>query len=126
MARKTSPSLRVVPLRGDRDNMAPPAHLGEDGRRLWVDLQGAYAIDDPGGLALLRVACEALDRAERCRRLIDEQGECLVIRGVPRAHPALAAERDARAAIVRAIRHLNLDLEPLRDRPGRPAGALGG
>lgn len=72
---------------------------------------------------LLRVACEVLDRAERCRRLIDEQGELLTVRGVPRAHPALAAEGDARAAIVRAVRHLNLDLEPLKA-IGRPAAQL--
>jgi hypothetical protein len=99
--------------------------LSEDGRNLWRDIQEAYRIDDPGGLVLLRVACEALDRAERCRRLIDDQGEMLTIRGIPRAHPALAAERDARAAIVRAIRNLNLDLEPLKA-IGRPPGQLGG
>jgi hypothetical protein len=120
MARK-SPNLSVVRLSEPR-LPGPPPSLAEDGRKLWHDIQGAYMIDDPGGLVLLRVACEALDRAERCRRLIDEQGELVFIKGIPRAHPALGAERDARAAIVRAIRNLNLDLEPLRDRPGRPAG----
>jgi hypothetical protein len=123
MARKP-PNLKVIPL-SEREATAPPAHLGEDGRQLWLDIQQSYQIDDPGGLVLLRVACEALDRAERCRRLIDEQGEMLTIRGIPRAHPALAAERDARAAIVRAIRNLNLDLEPLKA-IGRPAGQIGG
>jgi hypothetical protein len=104
--------------------MSPP-HLSADGRQLWIDIQSAYQIDDPGGLVLLRVAAEALDRAERCRRLIDEQGEMLTVRGMPRAHPALAAERDARAAIVRAIRNLNLDLEPLKA-IGRPPGPRAG
>jgi hypothetical protein len=120
MAKHPKPTLALV----DPDqpgHPAPPAHLADDGRQLWLDIQRAYQIDDPGGLVLLRVACEALDRAERCRRLIDEQGEMLTVRGIPRAHPALAAERDARAAIVRAIRNLNLDLEPLKA-IGRPAG----
>jgi hypothetical protein len=124
MPRK-APHLSVVRPRPGGEGTTPPAHLGEDGRRLWVDIQGAYQIDDPGGLVLLRVAAEALDRAERCRRLIDEQGEMLTVRGMPRAHPALAAERDARAAIVRAIRNLNLDLEPLKA-IGRPPGPRAG
>ncbi len=120
MPRK-SPNLSVVRL--PEPKLPPaPAHLGPDGKKLWADIQTAYVITDPGGQALLRVACEATDRAERCRRLIDDQGELVMVRGQPRAHPALAAERDARAAIVRAIRNLNLDLEPLKAR-GRPSGS---
>jgi hypothetical protein len=119
------PHLKVVGAPSKGEATAPPAHLSADGRRLWIDIQSAYQIDDPGGLVLLRVAAEALDRAERCRRLIDEQGEMLTVRGMPRAHPALAAERDARAAIVRAIRNLNLDLEPLKA-IGRPPGPRAG
>jgi hypothetical protein len=43
----------------------------------------------------------------------------------PRAHPLLGVERDARAAMVAALKALNLDLEPLRDGPGRPPGSRG-
>lgn len=124
MAKRPTPKLSVVNADAQHSGPQPPPHLGEDGRKLWLDIQRAYQIDDPGGLVLLRVACEALDRAESCRQLIDEQGAMLTIRGIPRAHPALAAERDARAAIVRAIRNLNLDLEPLKA-IGRPAGQRG-
>lgn len=37
-------------------------------------------------------------------------------------HPLLSVERDARAAMLAALKQLNLDLEPLRDGPGRPGG----
>jgi hypothetical protein len=42
--------------------------------------------------------------------------------GRTKAHPLIAVERDARAALHRAMRELNLDLEPLRPGPGRPPG----
>jgi hypothetical protein len=42
--------------------------------------------------------------------------------GQIRAHPLLPVERDARAQYLAGLRALNLDVEPLRDRPGRPGG----
>jgi hypothetical protein len=105
------------------DLAGPPAHLGAAGRDLWCSIQASYALDDPGGLALLQVAAEAADRVAICRRQLDAEGEVIVIRGAPRAHPAAALERDARAAMIRAIEELHLDIEPLRDRPGRPSGS---
>ena len=100
-----------------------PEHLGAAGRELWASIQASYAIADPGGLALLQQAAEAADRIASVRRQIDEQGELLVIKGIPRVNPLCAVERDQRAALVRCLRNLNLDIEPLRDRPGRPEGA---
>jgi P27 family predicted phage terminase small subunit len=102
----------------------PPAHLGTHGRRLWRDIQGAYGIADPGGLALLRVAAEALDRTQAARERIGLDGATLSEKGKIRAHPLLAVERDARAQLIQALKALNLDLEPLaaaRDDP--PAAA---
>jgi hypothetical protein len=99
-----------------------PSHLGDAGRELWTSVQASYEISDPGGLALLRAAAEASDRVASCRKMLDEEGEVIVIKGIPRAHPAAAIERDARSALIRALKELHLDLEPLRDRPGRPEG----
>jgi phage terminase small subunit len=42
--------------------------------------------------------------------------------GQLKPHPLLPIERDARAAMMAALKQLNLDLEPLRDGPGRPPG----
>jgi hypothetical protein len=101
----------------------PPKHLGADGRDLWLGIQAEYAVDDPAGLALLCQASEAVDRIASVRAQIDDQGELLTIRGIPRVNPLCAVERDQRAALVRCLRAMNLDIEPLRDRPGRPSGS---
>jgi phage terminase small subunit len=123
MAARKGPKLTVVrSLTGD-DHMTPPDHLGSAGKALWSDIQRSYALDDPGGRALLQVACEACDRAAACRVRLDAEGEVLVVKGSPRMHPAAVVERDARSAMIRAIRELHLDIEPLRDRPGRPGGS---
>jgi len=42
--------------------------------------------------------------------------------GQQRAHPCTAIERDNRAQMLSALKQLNLDLEPLQPRIGRPAG----
>jgi hypothetical protein len=118
---KKPPVLHV--LTGDGGLPNPPGHLGEAGLELWQSIQKSYQIDDPGGCALLRVAAEAADRAASCRVQLDRDGEVISVRGLPRAHPAAAIERDARAALIRALKELRLDVEPLRDRPGRPSGS---
>jgi hypothetical protein len=122
MPRKTPLKLVTTKAHPAVNLPQPPAHLGADGMALWRGVQDAYAIDDPAGLELLRQASEAADRIASVRQQIDQQGELLVIKGIPRANPLCAIERDARAALVRCLRNLNLDLEPLRDRPGRPPG----
>jgi hypothetical protein len=124
MARKTTPlKLVAEPAPSAPRPPAPPEHLGEDGLQLWRGIQAEYGIVDPAGLELLRQAAECADRIASVRRQIDDQGELLVIRNIPRVNPLCAVERDQRAALVRCLRNLNLDLEPLRDRPGRPPGS---
>jgi hypothetical protein len=123
MPRKTP--LKLV---GPKSNQSitrpePPSHLGEDGLALWQGIQAEYQIDDPAGLELLRQAAEAADRVASVRKQIDKRGEMLTIRGLPRVNPLCAVERDQRAALVRCLKNLNLDLEPLKAR-GRPPGIV--
>jgi len=100
---------------------APPPELGERGRELWESIMHQYGIDDAGGQAILREACCAEDRAEKCRRIIDEQGEMITVRGQVRSHPLLRDELANRAFATRAIGRLGLDLEPVK-LIGRPGG----
>jgi hypothetical protein len=121
MARKTPLKVVASEVPPSHARPQPPAHLGEDGRQLWLGVQTEYSMDDPAGLQLLRQAAECADRISNVRRQIDEQGEMLMIKGAPRIHPLCQVERDQRAALVRCLRALNLDLEPLKSR-GRPVG----
>lgn len=89
-----------------------PKHLGTAGRQLWEDLQRAYGIADPAGLALLLSACESRDRIAAARAEIERDGLTQKDRfGALRAHPAAAIEHTARSSLIRALNALNLTPE---------------
>lgn len=82
-----------------------------------------YELGDAAGRLLLQTALEAFTRMRACQHAIALEGSQVADRfGQLRPHPLLAAERDARAQMLAALKALNLDIEPLRDRPGRPSG----
>jgi phage terminase small subunit len=100
--------------------LKPPNHLTAAGRRLWVDIVTQYRIGDAAGQALVTTAAECLDRIREAQRTIRQHGALVPDRyGALKQNPACFLERDARAGMLSALRALNLDLEPLRDR-GRP------
>jgi hypothetical protein len=100
-----------------------PSHLGPEGGRLWRDLIEEYGISDPAGLALVTAAAECADRVKAAQAAIATHGEVVVDRyGAPKLNPACGLEKDARNGLLAALKALNLDLEPLRDGPGRPSG----
>jgi len=101
----------------------PPKHLSADAKRWWRKLQQEYRIADGGGLLLLLTAMEAFDRMRSAQAAIKEEGATGLDRFAQlKAHPLLSVERDSRAAMMAALKQLNLDLEPLRDGVGRPPG----
>lgn len=105
------------------DNSRPPRSLGPEGRTLWRRLRAEYGIQDAGGLALLRTACECRDLEVDAMQQARQDGLSTVDRyGQRRPHPLLSAARDARAQMLAALRALNLDVEPLRPGVGRPGG----
>ena len=100
-----------------------PKHLSKESKKLFKAVVSEYAIDDSAGLKILVVALEALDRAQAAREQIDKEGMTVKDKYEQiKPHPLLACERDSRAAFLSGIKCLNLDLEPLRDGPGRPPG----
>ena len=100
-----------------------PSHLKKDGALLWRELTAEYGIGDAAGLALVTLAAECLDRIRAAQKAIAEHGEIVIDRyGAPKLNPACGLEKDARTGLLHAFKALNLDVEPLRDGPGRPAG----
>ncbi|HVW69190.1 MAG TPA: P27 family phage terminase small subunit [Steroidobacteraceae bacterium] len=88
-----------------------------------MSIREEYDIKDPGGLLILASAVEAFDRMRQAQRRLKREGLTVKDRfGQAKAHPAAVIERDSRAAMLAALKQLNLDLEPLEGRPGRPNG----
>jgi phage terminase small subunit len=67
------------------------------------------------------MAGEAFDRATEARETIEAEGTYFKDRfGCPKAHPAVAVERDARVLFARLVRELDLDGDVAPDpRPPR-------
>ena len=104
----------------------PPRPLGKDGAALWAEITAEYRFDgDSAGIAMLALACEALDVVQACRRQIDKYGELLVTKvggkvAVQRENPLLKIELQNRFYVTRTLEKLGL--EPARAKGGRPPG----
>jgi hypothetical protein len=122
MAKKPEFSL-VTDQSGTGTN--PPRPLGQHGRSLWDRVMSTYNITDSGGVELLCLACQALDRAESLSELIAAEGAVISVRGIPKEHPAIKGELGNRSFIARTLARLGLDVEPLRAGVGRPGSGVG-
>lgn len=93
----------------------PPAHLSAAAKKLWGRLTADFDLDDAAGTLLLQSACEAYDRLQEARKLIDKEGAVMRDRwNQAKPHPACGIERDARSQMHSALRLLKLapgDLE---------------
>jgi len=104
-------------------NQKPPKHLTAATRRWWATVVGEYELEEHH-IRLLTLAAEAHDRGTEARTTLKQVGAYYENRfGEPRAHPAVAVERDSRIAFARLMRELDLDGEPAPDnRPPRVPG----
>jgi hypothetical protein len=99
----------------------PPRPLGAHGSDLWRRVQSQFAIEDCGGVELLTLICQLIDRAERCREIIDAEGEMIHTRTGMRSHPLIRDETQCRALAMRTIDRLGINREAIKP-IGRPPG----
>jgi hypothetical protein len=102
----------------------PPRKLDAAGLSLWNRVQSEYGIRDCGGVEILCLAAQALDRAESLSAAIAEDGQTIRTRTGVRAHPALRDELANRALVARLLAKLGIATEPIKS-PGRPASGFG-
>ena len=92
-----------------------PSHLREATAEWWARVLRDYDLEEHY-VRLLTLAGEAWDRAQEARETLAEEGSYFTDRfGAPKAHPAVAVERDSRIAFARLLRELDLDAEPAPD-----------
>ena len=97
--------------------------LSKESAKMKKSFMQEYAINDDYGLILLQTAMEARDVMILAQKQVDIDGLTVAgDRGQLRAHPLLTTIRDARSQFMMALKHLNIDILPLRDKPGRPPG----
>jgi hypothetical protein len=98
-------------------------HVRKESREEARRLKDEYEIDDQGGILHLLIFADADTTERNAQDIVNRDGLILQDRfGQKRAHPLLTVIRDARSQKLAALKALNLDIVPLRDRPGRPGG----
>jgi P27 family predicted phage terminase small subunit len=100
----------------------PPPHLSPSAAKWWTTTVESFVLEEHH-LRLLQLACEAWDEAQKAQEQLDREGLTVPGReGGMRPHPCVAIRRDARLAVARLVRELDLDTEPpVQERVGPPA-----
>ena len=86
----------------------PPSHLTDEMKAWFVEVDESYVLGHHD-LHVLRLACEAFDRAQSSRQQVEREGSTFVDKnGNLRAHPSLAVQRDAAALFAKLVKQLDL------------------
>jgi P27 family predicted phage terminase small subunit len=101
----------------------PPKDLPLEAKKLWLRIREEYGINDATGETYLATGCRLFARMREAQKILKREGLTVKGRyGQPLPHPLVKVELDASAAMIRAFKSLNLDVEPLQNGPGRPGG----
>lgn len=104
-----------------RRGPTPPDHLSTEAKSWWRAVHRDFDLEEHHR-HLLHLACEAWDRCQQARAILDAEGPVFKDdRGNVRAHPAIGIEKDARTGFARLVRELDLDTEPPPSRSRPPA-----
>jgi P27 family predicted phage terminase small subunit len=103
------------------DPPQPPAHLSPSAAEWWRTTLQSYVLEEHH-LKLLQLCCEAWDRCQQAREVLGTDGLTVENEAGIKPHPCIAIERDARLAVARLIRELDLDSgPPVPERRGPPS-----
>lgn len=80
------------------------------GRSLRFRVLEEHRIDTTAGLAMLDVACNALDQARAAEKILKRDGLTVGGSRGPRPHPCVSISRDARTRMLAALRALKLEM----------------
>lgn len=98
----------------------PPDHLSPSAQQWWRTAVETYVLHEHHR-RLLQLLCEAWDRAQEAREQVARDGLTMSGPQGVRPHPCVSIERDARLAVARLVRELDLDAEPpVSERIGPP------
>lgn len=100
------------------DPRQPPAYLGDEEKATWKRLMDEYDLQDAPALVLLEQLCRNLQLVRESREIVEAEGK--MVSG--KEHPLIKVWRDAEKQATIALKALHFDVEPLRDKPGRPPG----
>ena len=91
---------------------AAPKGLEASTKRWFIDTCERWELE-PHHLRLLAIAARAWDEAEQASALMRKDGLLITMpSGATRPHPAARMANEARAMFARALRELDLDLNP--------------
>lgn len=91
---------------------SPPKHLSKRSADFWRSVDSKFALE-PHDVERLRAVCEAMDTVDAAEAALRKDGLFTKDRyGGRRSHPAIVVARDARQAVLRGLREMNLDVEP--------------
>jgi P27 family predicted phage terminase small subunit len=92
--------------------LKPPPHLHSATRHWWRCVVDDYELE-PHHVRLLTVAARAWDEADAAADLVRQEGLTVTQpSGAVRPHPAIRIANEARALFMRALRELDLDVDP--------------
>lgn len=97
----------------------PPKGLSQAVREWWEEIVRRWELDQ-AALAILNTAAEAAETEARAIADLRRRGQ--IVGG--KVNPSVGIASTAALVKLKAIRALNLDLEPLQNRPGRPSGPV--